>query len=148
MFRTILQWTWELPQTLLGLVVFLTVRLLDRGATTRRYRKSTVLTRTTVINGGVSLGMFLFSFDYARGCGISRPDAQRRMDNHEWGHSVQSRYLGPAYLIVIGVPSVTRAIRSRFRRRRCRSRKELYDDRWYYRGFPEAWADRLGGVRR
>lgn len=60
MFRIILQWTWELPQTLLGLIVFVLVRLLDRWAATHRYGKSTVLTRTTLLDGGVSLGMFPF----------------------------------------------------------------------------------------
>ncbi|TVQ22145.1 MAG: hypothetical protein EA383_15870, partial [Spirochaetaceae bacterium] len=77
MFRTILQWTWELPQTLLGLMVFVLVRLLDRRAATHRYRESTLLTRTTLLDGGVSLGMFLFSFDYARGRNTPCPDAQR-----------------------------------------------------------------------
>ena len=42
--------------------------------------------------------------------------------------------LGPLYLLIIGLLS---AIRMQFR---------LYKKGEYYKGFPEDWADRLGGV--
>ena len=60
---------------------------------------------------------------------------------HEYGHSIQSRRLGPLYLPVVGVPSTLRvfyAVGHRLVRGR----------RWagYYDGFPENWADELGNV--
>jgi hypothetical protein len=58
---------------------------------------------------------------------------------HELGHAVQSRRLGPAYLIVVGAPSIARVLRVRASRGAWRG---------YYDGWPEADADRLGGIVR
>jgi len=58
---------------------------------------------------------------------------------HEFGHSIQSKYFGPVYLLVIGIPSALRVIYSKiyysFRKREWTK---------YYRGYPEKWADSLG----
>ncbi|MFW5994889.1 MAG: hypothetical protein ACOCRN_02170 [Spirochaetia bacterium] len=148
--------SWALPQTLLGFCLFLVVRMFDSGAKSRVYRLSTVLTRTTLLGGGVSLGMFIFSLDYRRAFGRPVRQAQARMDAHEWGHVVQSCMLGPLYLPVVGVPSIVRAaiLRSSRRRTRRHSRGTVHgtaarrDASWYYRGYPEAWADRLAGIDR
>ena len=136
----ILQWTWGQPQTLLGLLVLLAVRIVDPASSTVRYRGGTVLTRTTILGGGLSLGLFLFSFDYRRSPGRAGAGAQERIDAHEWGHSLQSCMLGPAYLPAVGLPSVFHAARFRMRAGR--------DPAAYYRVYPERWADRLAGVRR
>jgi hypothetical protein len=79
----------------------------------------------------VSLGRFLFCRHGAA-----------RIRQHEYGHSVQSRILGPLYLPVVGLPSVVRNLYGRLYRRRT-------GHPWlrYYDGFPERWADRLGGLR-
>lgn len=58
---------------------------------------------------------------------------------HEYGHTKQSRILGPLYLIIVGIPSFTFNIMSRF------NRKFASD---YYNRFPENWADKLGYVER
>jgi hypothetical protein len=50
--------------------------------------------------------------------------------------------LGPLYLLVIGVPS---SLRAGYAAARYLVTKEPWDG--YYDGFPENWADRLGGVR-
>lgn len=55
---------------------------------------------------------------------------------HEYGHTIQSKYLGWLYLIIIGLPSIIWAfIHSNF------MRYKKYGDFW-----TEKWADRLGGV--
>jgi len=63
--------------------------------------------------------------------------------DHEWGHSFQSRMLGPLYLPLVGLPSVTRVLYAVLHR-------EVTGRRWdgYFDGYPESWADRLGGVDR
>ena len=68
----------------------------------------------------------------------------KRKDNedgikHEYGHSIQSRILGPLYLLLIGLPSLLGNIYcSHFHK----------DSQWYYRQPWEHWADVLGGVQR
>ena len=60
---------------------------------------------------------------------------------HEMGHSFQSRMLGPFYLVLIGIPSLLRvAYAWYYRKRRGISWTHYFD------GYPEKWADHLGGV--
>lgn len=82
------QWTWGLPQTLLGAVIYLICRHCPHD----RYR-GTVVTYWEN-KGSLGVGMFLFL-----GCN----DPQVRV--HEYGHSIQSMLLGPLFLPVIGIPS-------------------------------------------
>ena len=58
---------------------------------------------------------------------------------HEQGHSLQSRLLGPLYLIFIGLPSIICNLLARFIPW---FRKNYYELPW------EVWADRLGQVDR
>ena len=55
---------------------------------------------------------------------------------HETGHSVQSKYLGPLYLIVVGLLSLIGNIIDR------------YFELDYYNLLWEKSADKLGGVKR
>lgn len=59
--------------------------------------------------------------------------------SHECGHSKQSIILGPLYLPVVALPSVTFNIISRFSRKFSKN---------YYKRFPENWADRLSNIVR
>jgi hypothetical protein len=79
---------------------------------------------------GVSLGNYIF---------LDRTYNSKTVE-HEYGHSRQSRLLGPAYLFVIGIPSITMNILSRLLKGR-------FADN-YYKRWPESWADKLGGVTR
>ncbi|MBQ6388778.1 MAG: hypothetical protein IJH90_03995 [Mogibacterium sp.] len=87
------QWTWGLPQTLIGAGLFLAHRK-DRhfdyhGAKVTLWDKPT----------GISLGRFIFV-----------PSRNGRPDefilDHEYGHTIQSLMLGPAYLLLVGAPSI------------------------------------------
>lgn len=55
---------------------------------------------------------------------------------HESGHVLQSRYLGPLYLFVIGIPSLLWAT----------FHKSLFPKVNYYQFYTEKWANKLGGV--
>ncbi|MDM7924930.1 MAG: hypothetical protein QUS35_02835 [bacterium] len=124
---------WELPQNLLGLLVWLAVRKRVMGRETEGGR---VFLR--VPDFGLSLGNFIFwsMADPSAGSGPgTRPDNRA----HEFGHSIQSARLGPLYLLAVGLPSVCRFLYARWHRRRL-------GRAWtrYFEGYPEKWADRLG----
>lgn len=127
---------WELPQNLLGAGLF-AVTLATGEVVDVRFERERVMIEST--GTAVSLGLFVFW------CRRSNRwhDLDARNRDHEWGHSVQSRMLGPLYLLVVGVPSSARAAYAFVHR-------ELRGTKWdrYYAGFPENWADRLGAVAR
>lgn len=83
----------------------------------------------------MSLGKFIFIGN--------KVYATRYMDNtlkHEYGHTIQSKYLGWFYLLVIGLPSLGWAwLGEGYRVKHKRS---------YYWFYTESWADKLGGVER
>ncbi|RPJ76014.1 MAG: hypothetical protein EHM20_08080 [Alphaproteobacteria bacterium] len=54
---------------------------------------------------------------------------------HEYGHSLQSVYLGWFYLIIVGIPSLVRSLVWKIFKLKNIS---------YYEGYPEKWADYLG----
>lgn len=121
------QWTWGLPQTLLGLALLLRYRSCPRT----NYHGA-VLVRHNGAFGGVSLGMFLF-------VNGSRPEKWTAdAEVHEFGHAVQSLVLGPLYLLVIGLPSaVWCSAFERYRREKAVS---------YYAFYPEKWANVWGAA--
>ncbi len=126
----LLQSTWGLPQTLLGLVLFLrhikAPHAFYRGCIRTEWPHG----------GGVSLGLFIFTADAAHA-----PSAERRaaLAAHEYGHTLQSLLLGPLYLFTVGIISFTWANAPRFRRMRAECGLP------YSHCFVERWADRLGG---
>jgi len=90
----ILQCTWGSVQTLLGFIFFL--------ATTKcphRIYRGCIDTNWNV-RGGLSLGLFIFTPPE------NYPNSQS-IRVHEYGHTIQSLILGPLYLIVVGIVSVT-----------------------------------------
>lgn len=112
---------WEFPQTILGATLSrFFPKAFDYQECSVHYNKG---------NWGLSLGRYIFiPFGSTR---------YSRLFLHEYGHSRQSRILGPLYLIVVGIPSLLRFWVWAVLRLTLRS---------YYQGFPERWADKLGGV--
>lgn len=126
---------WELPQNLCGLLAYLVLRLSGGVRETQRDgRFLYVQTRGTA----VSLGWFVF---WVAWLGSGGPGARERNRRHEYGHTVQSRIFGPLYLVLIGLPSAARAVYARLY---FAAHKRPWNG--YYRGYPEDWADRLGGI--
>ena len=127
---------WELPQNLLGLSL-LGVEALTRSIVEIRLERERVMIESK--GQAISLGLFVFW------CRTSNRwhDLDERNRDHEYGHSIQSRRLGPLYLPLVGVPSTARAIYAL-------AYREVTGRKWsrYYAGYPERWADELGGVRR
>lgn len=117
---------WQLPQCLLGAVIWLVCRIKHRN---RQIFGERVLTEWG-LHSGLSLGYFMFVNE----------NATFNTRLHEFGHTKQSQYLGWFYLLVIGLPSIIWAsCFDRYRKRKAVS---------YYSFFCENWADKLGGVAR
>ncbi len=126
---TFLQCTWGLPQTLLGLVIFLRYRKAGHV----RYRGAIMTAWPR--RGGVSLGLFTFVPDEK-----NEPSAKERaaLAAHEFGHTLQSLMLGPLYLFVVAAVSFVWCNLPYFRQLR-RSKGIPYS-----RCYTEKWADMLG----
>ncbi len=127
---------WEAPQSLLG------VAILAAEAATKRIVDIEVEDGRLLVESigtGISLGHVVFwSRENSRW-----HDLDLRNRAHELGHTKQSRMLGWLYLPIIGLPSISRAAYALVYR-------EMTGRPWtrYYEGYPEKWADRLGGVCR
>lgn len=130
--RTILQYTWELPQTLLGEVVLMIGRFYAAKWQTTDYKD--VRLHRSAIRWGVSLGRHII-------LGNNYSDETIK---HEYGHTRQSLFLGPVYLLVVGLPSITMNIISQISYKYGKGEFS----RNYYNRWPENWADKLGGVER
>ena len=116
--KRILFYLWQLPQNLLGLVVIFFSKAKKDKTLNSIYN--------TENQFGVSLGNYIIIYEHCSYTDIK----------HEWGHQKQSLYLGPFYLLVIGLPSALGNLIHR---------KIKFD---YYKQPWERWADKLGGVKR
>lgn len=138
-FATIRQWSWELPQSLLGAILLsfyekTRLKTIDyKGHQVYIYDK---------FPGGVSLGYYIL-IDYNRYDWNNQYIRQSLKNSikHEYGHCIQSKYLGIFYLPTVGLLSSTHNILCRIKDRYNIS----YD---YYKFFIEYQADKLGGVIR
>ena len=117
---------WQLPQNLLGLVLGGFLRGKRRLPGLPGIPPAVRLIGARNMRGGISLGNYVYL----------RTPVSERIVRHEYGHCVQSRLLGPFYLVVIGLPSLLWALWWHPGRRVS-----------YFRFYTERWADRLGGVR-
>jgi len=125
----VILYLWQLPQNLLGLILVAILKpesTFPFGDKEPRFR----LCYASRMRGGISLGRYIILRDKMK-------DYTGRTEKHEYGHSLQSLYLGPLYLLVIGLPSLLWA--AWWNEDRNRS---------YYSFYTERWADRLGGINR
>lgn len=122
------QWTWGLPQNLVGGAFYLWYRA--RGCPHFRYRGALAVIWPKRI-GSMSMGRHLFLYrDW-------KPEDHALLA-HEYGHTIQSLFLGPLYLLLVGLPSVLWAGLPVFVRLRRRTRRS------YYSVYPEKQASSLG----
>ena len=120
---------WQLPQIIVGIVML----ALFRNKTTYTNPNNGVTVWN--INSGRVFGTACFSTGPII---VTCEGVKESTLLHETGHSKQSIYLGPLFHIVISLPSICRFW---YRRIFNKSMK------WYHSGYPENWADKLGGVR-
>ncbi len=123
-------WLHQLPQNIAGFVIS---RFAITKGSVSCQNSFPVYYLKNLKRRGVCLGDYII-LDY---CYCSRENRSSQL--HEYGHHRQSLYLGWLYLIVVGIPSTIRCVYCS---------KKNKGSRWYYSGFPENWADSLGGVSR
>ena len=115
---------WQFPQNIIGLIV----RLLYRGSVRMDIAGVSVFYNDR-FPGGISLGRTIMVGSQDRATSL-----------HEHGHQIQSLFLGPLYLFIIGIPSIVWA--------------GLYGPvikrthNGYYKFYTEKSADKFGGVIR
>lgn len=125
-FKQIVLWIWQLPQNLVALVMLLILQ----GETRHRLGSIRFYFLKT-FPGGITLGEYIIV-----------GTRQELTVRHEFGHVLQSRYLGPLYLPVVGLCSLLHAWLNGVIG--CCDRHP----EGYYHFWTEKWADRLGGVKR
>lgn len=114
----LLQLTWGILQNLAGLVMFLVCKML--GCKSKKY-KNAVATKWNNKYGSVSLGMFLFVTN----------DEDETLLAHEYGHSLQSIFLGPLFFFVIGIPSICwAAFGDNYRKKHNKTYYEFYTEKF------------------
>lgn len=121
---------WQLPQNILGFFLSLGGKKID------------------VVGGKVYVKSFFFNSSASLGNFIIIDSRRFKTDaiiKHAQGHQKHSLYLGPMYLLIVGIPSFCRNIWDRIAHRKWPIQKRLD---WYYSGYPEKSADELGGVNR
>ena len=130
--KKVLLWLWQLPQNILGLLVILVT-----GARFSEYFWWAKWSKCF----GVSLGEYII---------FGHTPVSHDSLKHEQGHQKQSLYLGPLYLLLIGLPSLLGNIVSRIEWVFSSKDKKVAEHiiKWYYKQPWEAWADKLGGVER
>lgn len=134
----ILQCTWALPQTMLGLIYYIACM----GCRHYFYHGAVV----TVWNSksSLSLGLFVFISDdpfcyYSSQMErYSEEEFSRMLLVHEYGHTIQSLIFGPTYLLLVGIPSIAWSFSPVFVKKRER------DHISYFSAYPERWANQLG----
>ena len=113
---------WEFPQNAIGFIVKKIVKaehVFDLTDACVHYWN---------IKGGLSLGKYIF---------VQR-DMSWMIIKHEYGHTIQSKYLGWLYLPVIALPSLIWAgFFDEYRRKNNVS---------YYDFYTEKWANKLVGI--
>ena len=122
--KDILLYIWQLPQNLLGLLFLLFIK-----GEKKHTLNGIAFYYAKNFDGAISLGKYIIS-----------SSRYEKTIKHEYGHCIQSKMLGPLYLIVIGIPSITWAAMYG-----TIIKKKLNG---YYRFYTEKWADKLGKVIR
>lgn len=122
----IVQLTWGLPQSLLGLVY---LAKYGKGKKHFDFHGARVIGWNH--DGGISLGMFIFIGDKLMNAG--EPNAYL---THEYGHTIQSLIYGPFYIPIVGISSSLWAKKY--------SKEMLEAGISYFSVFPENQANRLG----
>lgn len=124
-----LQFTWGFFQNLIGLFIFLFLFIINPHRRIEKYHYSIV----SYWNFSSSCGCGIFIF-------LGHHNKQNYNDllSHEYGHNIQSVFLGPLFLPIIALPSMIWAFTPLFKKWR-REKRYRYGD-----FYPEKWADNLG----
>lgn len=128
----LLSFTWGILVTLIGAVIAAALYVL--GEEPHKNRLGWVFKVSWVKGAGVSFGPFAIT--------PKKPTAY--LLQHEFGHSIQNCYLGPFWIVLVGIPSMVRFWYRDIKKKKEKiSEKDLpaYDSAWF-----EGSATELGGL--
>ena len=122
-FKSVLLYIWQFPQNLLGLLflLFIAGEVKHKVGDIKYYYARNFA-------GGITLGEYVI-------VGTKQETTIR----HEYGHVLQSRYIGPLYLLIIGIPSLLHAALNGVIK--CDPK-----DLGYYHFYTEKWANKLANL--
>lgn len=119
--RNLILFIWQLPQHIVALIYFgyLVMMCKDLGVDSR-YKQAIVI--PCIMRGAITLGNYIF---------VGLNSEYKKTVKHELGHTIQSKILGPLYLIVIGIPSITYCgLRRLFSLLRKKNYYDFYTEKW------------------
>lgn len=119
--RNLILFIWQLPQHIVALIYFgyLVMMCKDLGVDSR-YKQAIVI--PCIMRGAVTLGNYIF---------VGLNSEYKETVKHELGHTIQSKILGPLYLIIIGIPSITYCgLRRLFPSLRKKNYYDFYTEKW------------------
>ena len=119
--RNLILFIWQLPQHIVAIIYFgyLVMMCKDLGVDSR-YKQAIVI--PCVMRGAITLGNYVF---------VGLNSEYKETVKHELGHTIQSKILGPLYLIVIGIPSITYCgLRRIFPSLRKKNYYNFYTEKW------------------
>ena len=124
----LLQLSWGLIQNVVGFGIFLVLHILDFKREKHFYHGAIVT---------------MWKYPFSMGCGMwiflgHKGKNVEKVLVHEYGHTIQSIILGPLFMPVVAIPSLTWAFTPVFVKYR-RKTGYLYTD-----FYCEAWANNLG----
>lgn len=125
----ILNFTWGLLYTLIGLIIFIV--MLPFG---KIKKFEYVLYLRTRINGG-------WGFEQGITFMVSKDSDYLYVQKHELGHTIQNAVLGPFQLFIVAIPSVIRYWYRYIHERKGKEFKTTYDEIWF-----EYTANELGTI--
>lgn len=108
---------WQLPQLIIGYVYYICI---TKTKIITVHNSTVIYTTAMHANAGVSLGKYIFVGD----------KSNRHTVLHELGHTIQSKYYGWFYLMLIGIPSFVRAILFKYKWKR---------GKWYSKNYYGVW---------
>ena len=120
----VISFLWQLQQSLTGLFMLLYFKICG-DLELISYDKLCFAYKSKYMSGGISLGNFAFVSN-----GLSK--SKESIAHEQYGHTWDSKLMGPLYLLIVGIPSILNAA---FNFTKC-----------YYDWFPERWANRHAGL--
>lgn len=135
--NAIRRWTWEFPQTLIGATIAMLYK--DHLLRVIEYADQKVHLYDH-FNGGISLGYYTHLDWNAKDHNDNNiKEGLKNTIRHEAaGHGTQSKWLGPFYLFVIGIPSIIHC-----------AVHIMCGRKWnYYTFYTERSADKIANINR
>ena len=116
----LLLFIWQLPQLIIGRIYYTCI---TKTKIITINNSTAIYTTAMPANAGMSLGKYVFVGD----------KSNRVTVLHELGHTIQSKYYGWFYLVLIGIPSLVRAILFKYQWKRGKWHTKDYYGIWFER---------------